>query len=94
MLTFPAHAGTLQVLSHLKNVVPDGVPVADNMAISTAHAPIVVVIQVVQEPVTSPDNVIVWFACNALSAKSNEALTEASSLLSSIELATILALIC
>lgn len=94
LLTFQAPAGTLQVLSPLKNVVPSGVQLADNIAISTAQLPIVVVIQVVPEPVTSPDSVIVWFACNAVSAKSNEALTEASSLLSSIDPAIIEALIC
>lgn len=94
LLTFQAPAGTLQVLSHLKNVVPSGVPEADNIAISTAPLAIVVVIQVVPEPVTSPDNVIVWFACKALSAKSSEAFTEASSFVSSIDPATIEALIC
>jgi hypothetical protein len=62
VVTDPPPDIVAQVLSPLKYVVADGVPVADKLDIPTTLFAREVVIAVVPEPVTAPLKVIDWFA--------------------------------
>ncbi len=55
----PVPDGVAHVLSPLRNVVADGVPVADSIGMSTAPLAMVAVTEPVPEPVTSPVRAVI-----------------------------------